>query len=205
GIDGYRLQSYPDWVSEYYTTGLVTTAVRIFRGLSIQAAVEYGLGDELSTEWMDYSENIRIKTTERTSTEVSWFGIRYEIPMSVFHRNFWRIDSLCFSLGKMYSKYYVRSDTWIKNDILFDENPMENFKLADISGPYAAFAARWRLDTVVTKGTDSWFGAYGIDLGVRYVKYSDSSPKHDNIMKPDSAFSSFQVFVIGFMKIKLLY
>ena len=205
GLTGYRMQSPPDWSADYYTTGLVTTAIRLYRGLSIQAAVEYGLGDKLSSEWMDYGENVRIKTNDRTSTEVSWLGVRYEIPMSAFHSTFWKINSIYLSLGKMYSKYYIRSDTWIKNDILDDERSLDNYKVADVSGPYAAFAARWRMGNDFIDETDPWFGKYGVDFGVRYVKYTDSSPKHDNIMKPDSAFSSFQLFIIGFLKIKLFY
>ena len=205
GLSGFQLQSRPEWAAKYYTTGLVTGAVRVYRGLGIQVGKEYGLGKEPSAEWLDYGENLRIKTNIGTSTEVSWFGVRYEIPMSTFHSDFMSIHSICASVGGMYTKYGVRSDIQEKDKIIEEDTTKQSYSIATVKGPYASLTARWRLDNEASKETGTWFGVYGIDFGVRYVRYSNSTMRRDTIIKPKSNFSCFQVFIIGFLKIKLLY
>ncbi len=205
GFRGLRMQSRPDWSSKYSTAGVATAAVRLYRGLFINAGKEYGRGDNSRNLGMDYGENIRLKTETGTIEEVSWVGARYDFPASIFKLSFMNVDLICASTGMMYTKFAVRTKMWAKDNVVEEASNFKKFRTATVSGPYVGLTARWRMKSDLTDDTDSWFGTYGLDIGVRYVRYTDSTVKHDNITSPKSNFNSYQLFIILFVKIKLLY
>ncbi len=206
GLSGLRLQSRPDWTAKYYGGGIISGAVRLYEGLSAEAGKEYGFGTrDPRADWVDYGEGVRLWTKDKTYNENSWLGLQYEIPLGLFSGDFFGINFICASLGMNYTKYGIRSDVLLKGDIREELDRKEKFRTATLSGPYAAIAARWRFDTVESEEKGSWFGAYGLDIGVRYTRYNKSSLRHDNVMEPKSNFNCFQLFMVGFLKIKLLY
>ncbi len=204
-FDGFSMQGRPEWCSKYYGAGMITVAYRLLFGLSVHGAIGFGLGDESVSDWIEYGEDFRIKADRRTYTELSWAGFRYEIPMKTLGMDYAHIDIVYCSLGMMYAKYSIKSRTWIDTGVLEKGSETKLYRTADVSGPYAELAARWRLDTDITKDTGSWLGALGVDLGVRYIHYTDSKVRFDNIMKPTSAFNCFEVFLVGSMKMSFFY
>lgn len=207
GMSGFRMQSRPDWAAKYYGAGLVTGAIRLYRGFSVLAGKDYGYGKEPRPSFLDYGKDVKLNTDEGTYLDGMWYGVRYEIPMSIFDKDIMGIDFIYASSGMTQTKFGIRSAYLVKEDEkLYEEGPKgKNFRTATVSAPYAALAARWRLDTEDSRETGSWFGAYGLDIGVRYIRFNESSIRHDNIMMPKSNFNWFQIFVIGFIKIKLFY
>jgi len=205
GVSGLRMQSRPDWTSKYYGTGIITGAYRIFHGLSIQAGMDYSYGEEPDPEWIDYGENTRLWTHKGTYGETIFYGLRYEIPTGGFDTDIISIPFLCVSLGMVKTEYGIRSKRLEVNRAVEEQENLTNYRTADVSGPYVSLGARWRFDTVDSQETQSWFGAYGLDIGVRYIRYNKSSMAYDNVMEPKSHFNSYQIYMIGFMKIKFLY
>ena len=204
-FDGFSMLGRPEWCSKYYGAGMITVAYRLLFGLSVHGAMGFGLGDELVSDWFDYGEDFKIKATRKTYTELSWAGLRYEIPMKTLGLDYAQIDIVYCSLGMMYTTYGIKSRAWEDSGVIEEGNETKLYRMAEVSGPYAELAARWRLDTDITMDTGSWLGALGVDLGVRYIHYTDSKVAFDNIKKPASAFSSFEVFLVGSMKMSFFY
>ena len=207
GISAHRMQSRPNWSSKYYSTGIGTCAFRLYRGLYIQGGAEYGFGNLLRPEWLDYSENVRLKTEKGTYEEVTWLGVRYIVPASTFNIDFMGIQFVQTSLGIMYSRFGIRSSTWEEGENVEEDERERRFETARVSGPFIALAGRWQFnfDNIEEQEIDSWRGAYGFDIGVRYVRYNSSSTRYGSIMAPKSNFKCFQVYIIGFLRIKFLY
>ncbi len=57
----------------------------------------------------------------------------------------------------------------------------------------------------ITKTADTWVGAYGVDLGVKYTRYNSHSLEYDNLSVPKSAFNTYQIFATVFVKWNLFY
>jgi len=204
-FEGFSMQGRPEWCSKYYGASMITGAYRLLFGLSVHGAMGFGLGGELASDWFDYGEDFKIIANRRTYTQLSWAGLRYEIPMKTLGLDYAKIDIVYCSLGMMYTKYGIKSRTWKDAGVIVDGNETKLYRTAEVSGPYAELAVRWRLDTDDTKDTGSWLGALGVDLGVRYIHYTDSKVPFDNIKKPASAFSCFEVFLVGSMKMSFFY
>jgi len=205
GGSGYRMQSRPDWGSKYCVAGFGTVAVRVFKGLSIQAGKEYGNGDNPRVDLVNYGENVILRANKRTTQQASWIGARYDVPASIFNSDFMGMDFICASAGMMFTKFGLKCNYQVVDGILNKLPNTEDFRIAKVSGPFVGLTARWRIDSDITRGTDAWFGAYGFDIGVRYTRYTDQTTKHDNITAPKSNFNCYQLFIVAFVKIKLLY
>ncbi|MFC1692404.1 hypothetical protein ACFL1R_02740 [Candidatus Latescibacterota bacterium] len=203
GLSGYQMQSRPEWAGHYYFAGVLSGAVRIFGGLSVQAGTEFGAGDNPSVKWIDYGDRMRLKLNKRTYKESLWYGVRYEIPMSLLPVSFYGADIIYASLGMMNAKYGIRSSLWEEDGTVINKDEMYRYHMAKVSGIYGALAARWRFDTDVSQETGAWYGSYGVDAGVKFIRYNDSETKYDTVMEPESGFGCFQIFIIGFMKIKI--
>ena len=214
GGSGSRLQSKPEWSSKLYTSAILTYACRILYGLSIHGGKNLGLGNKLDERWIEYGNHYQINTDKGTYRDVSWWGARYEIPMSIFNKDIYRIHSVYCSGGLTLDRYDIRSQHqryyktdygWESGEIPEEQSSESSFNTADLKGYYFALAARWRFDTPHTEEEDSWIGSYGLDFGIRYTKYYDCNTKYDNLIEAKSNFNYYQIFIVGFIKIKFLY
>ena len=97
----------------------------------------------------------------------------------------------------------MTTNEWTVNKVLETDNLWTKYHVADVSGPYGVIAVRWRLDAVYAKDAESWIGAHGFDIGLKYIRYTSCSTRFDTIEKTGSDFSFLQVFVIGFVKLSI--
>ncbi|MFC1490307.1 hypothetical protein ACFL6K_03765 [Candidatus Latescibacterota bacterium] len=209
------MQSNPDWTSSLYYSGSLNYAYRIIYGLSVHGGVSLGLGASPGNEWYEYGAHEMINSEKGTMIDSSWLGARYEIPISLFKKDFYKINSLYLSGGlsshdfrfnSKSQRYYKEEYGWRDGEIpQLSEDKRVYYRAAESKGYYIAAAARWRFDTKDTNENDSWLGSIGLDVGVRYNSYYDVETKYDNLMPAKSNFSNFQIFIVGFMKVKLLY
>ncbi|MFC1538370.1 hypothetical protein ACFL6H_03015 [Candidatus Latescibacterota bacterium] len=204
----------PEWSSEYYYTGSLNYAYRIIYGLSVQGGKNLGLGNRLENEWYEYGTNLQVDSAGGTFRESSWMGLRYEIPMSLLKKDYKKIHAVYVSGGISWDEFAFNSKSqkryetdygWQTGKSSIMEYNNGSYKTADLKGYYIAAAARWRFNTVDTDEEDSWLGSYGLDFGLRYIGYYNSDVKYDNIMPVKSNFGYYQIFVVGFLKIKFLY
>jgi len=202
---GLRMQSRPEWSSKYIYGGGVHVSLRLYRGLAVQAGRNYGKGDEPRPDLIDYGKGIKLWTHEKTFEEVEWYSIRYEIPAHYVRIDFMSIDFISVSAGISETKFGLYSSYRFTDEKAIKLDNTEKFRVATVDGKFVELAARWRFETEDSEETGSWFGAYGLGLGVRYTRYGDVSRRHDNIREPRDAFNSLEVFLNGFIKIKLLY
>ncbi len=209
-----RMQSEPDWSSNSYYSGSLNYAYRIIYGLSVQGGINLGMGDSPGDDWFEYGSHYLINSESGTYLESTWLGARYEIPMSLLKMDFHKINSVYLSGGMSWNELAFNSKTqkrydneygWKSGDIYNLEYNRGSYRAVDLKGYYISAAARWRFDTRDTDENDSWFGSYGFDLGFRYNTYYDSEGKYDNIKPAKSDFSNFQIFIVGFLKVKLFY
>lgn len=209
-----QMLSEPDWSSKSYYSGSLNYAYRIIYGFSLQGGNNLGFGAVPSEDWYNYGTYCQINSKSGTYRESSWLGARYEIPMSVIKKDFKGIDSILVSGGLSWDKFAFKSKTqkkyekefgWKSGEVPLLEYKKGSYDTADLEGYYISVAARWRFDTVDTVESDSWLGSYGIDLGVKYNSYNDSSTKYDNLEQAKSNMGYYQVFIVIFMKLKFLY
>jgi len=204
GLSGARFQSRPNWVDKYSFGGTITAAVRIYEGLSVQVGKDYTVGDEPRPSWIEYGKDRLLETKEGTVMEVSWGGLRYEIPARYVGMDFFGMSFVYALAGVRIAKYGIMSGRAFQGNGIVDLAGISNYRIAKITTPYAAVAGRWRFKTDMSEDAESWFGSYGLDVGVRYIRGGDVVRRHDNIMKPKSHFNSYELFIIAFMKIRFL-
>ncbi len=167
--------------------------------------MEYGKGENPRAESVNYGDDMRLNPKKGTVEDVKWYGIRYEIPMSVFNHDFMNIDLVCFSVGMMSKKLSIKSNMWEIDEELVTVSDAKTYEAASVNGPYIGVNARWRLDSAAAKEDDPWFGAYGLDVGARYVRFSEGTAKYNTYSAPKSNLNSYQIFIILFVKVRLLY
>ncbi|MFC1606416.1 hypothetical protein ACFL47_00475 [Candidatus Latescibacterota bacterium] len=213
GSAGYFFsQSYPVWSAREYKTGSINVSLRIFRNLSVQGGYEGSLEEDIDLEELTYSDELVLENVSSSNFGAPWLGLRYEIPATFLKTNDMKIHSFYGSIGYTWAKFSVSSSEWRLNDTLETDNltgtlETDNLKtrytIANVSGPYGIVAARWRFDSNFKRGAESWFGSYGLDVGVKYSRFSSSSTKHDKIEEPEPSFSAVQIFAAGFIKMSL--
>jgi len=205
GLSQAQLHSRPEWSGKNYQSGFFYGALRVFKGLSVQGGYGYGMGDEPRPDWIDYGVDVKLWTHQDTYREARWYGLRYEVPSALLKVDLLGMDFLCAAAGWNRTKYGIKSQFLMKDGEIEKLDNIDRFRTATVEGPYFSLSGRWRLDTDLTKDTGAWFGAYGLELGVRRLGYWKSSVRHDNILKPKTNFNCYEIFLIGFVKIKLLY
>ena len=204
GSIGYMsLENKPDWVPGSFRTGSVNIALRVFRGLAIQGGYKGCLPEDIGLESLDYGNEMIVKKIKDSYFGAPWIGLRYEVPASILEFNQIRIHSLYVSCGYSWTQFGVTSSEWLFKGVLETDQPVTKYHVAEMSGPYGIVAARWRFDSSFSKQAESWLGSFGVDAGLKYSLYTTALPKYDTIEKPDSSFSSIQVFITGFIKISL--
>ena len=207
GSVGYMsFNNKPEWVPGNFRTGSVNFAVRVFRGLAIQGGYEGSLSEKLGLESLDYGDEgdvLVLKNIEDSYFGSPWLGLRYEIPATILESNRLRIHSLYVSCGYSWTQFGVTTSEWSFKETLEADQPVTKYFVAEMSGSYGVAAARWRFDSRFSKQPESWFGSFGVDAGLKYSLYTTASPRYDTIEKPESSFSSIQVFITGFIKISL--
>ena len=203
GSIGYMsLGNKPDWVPGNFRTGSANVALRVFRGLAIQGGYQGSLYEKLSLESLDYGNEI-LKNIEDSYFGAPWVGLRYEIPSTILKSNQFRIHTIYVSCGYSWTQFGVTtSERSIDGEFETDQS-ITKYHVAEISGPYGIVAARWRFDSKFSKQAESWFDSFGVDAGLKYSLYTTASPRYNTIEKPESSFSSIQVFITGSIKISL--
>jgi len=209
-----RMRSRPDWSSKFYAAVVMNLSYRIIYGLSIHGGRNFAYGLAPRPEWINYGSNYQINTDKGTYGEANWLGARYDIPLNKLKNDFEGIHTIYIAGGMTMDEYGIRSEKqnyyviekgW-ESGSKFEAKSLERaYRTADLKGYYIALAARWRLDTEHTEEKDSWIGSYGLDIGVKYTRYTDCDTKFDNIMDARSNFNYYQIFIIGFLKFKFLY
>ncbi len=190
------------WNSKNYNLGLVTASIRIFQGLSIQGGMDYGKGKNSDADTLTYGD-YRLQLNKKTFISSYWAGLRYEIPMSMIGKDIMAIHSVYCAVGMTWADYGVQSSKWTYRDESVTNDNTEQFKVVRFTGPYIMAAARWRIDRQDAEAGGSWLGSYGVDLGVRYSRLGDHTIEHPNIPAPSDDYTSTQIFLTGFIKIKL--
>ena len=103
-------------------------------------------------------------------------------------------------------KFYYEEKAWEYGKAPDEiRDSLRHFKTADLKGYNFTLAARWRIDTESIKERDSWIGAYGLDIGLKYARYSKCTPEYENITEAKSNFNYYQIFIVGFVKIRFFY
>jgi len=214
GINGAGLQfgSRPGWSSKYALTGGIYMSYRILYGLTFLGGMSFGIGSPPGSDTINYGPHYQINTDKGGYSEGTWIGARYDLPLNLIHKQIYNIHTVYIAGGAIWNSYGIRSD---KQKYYPDgwesgtegEPRMENrwYRVADMSGYFVALAARWRFDTINTEVRGSWIGSYGLDIGVRYTRYSDCEPARDTIETAGSNFNNFQIFIAGSLKLRLLY
>jgi len=204
GLSFLKAYNKPDWSSSSYTVAHLDASLRFFKGLSIHTGIETSFDENPSDDMLFDSEDSELyKQIEETFYDTSFLGLRYDLPMSVLKKDYFLINSLYTSVGISWARYEIATTEWSTvQQTLVDENFTVS-RIANLSGPYAILAARWRLDDTESEESDSWLNVYGIDIGFKYTRYSDCSPKMAGIEKSDPGFSVFQIYIAGFLKINM--
>lgn len=208
-VRGYRFQSRADWSSKYSYAGGGNIAIRLFRGLAVQAGRDVGKGDEPRPDLIDYGDGYKLWTNEKSYQDVTWYGLRYEVPSHYLNITYAGIDFICIGTGMQRTKFGLYSSYKFSDQngekVLIDLEEKKKFRVATMTGPYVSLSGRWKFDTHESKGTGSWLGAFGLEFGGRYNFYTDSSLRYENVPDPRDSFNSYELFLIAFMKIELLY
>ena len=211
---GSRMRSRPDWSSKLFVKGGGYLSYRILYGLSIQGGKNFGIGNLPLSAWITTSQYDRIDPDKGGYSEGSWAGIRYDVPLSLLNQKIYDIHTIYIAGGTAWDTYGVRSSItrhysqpygWISGSTWEDMKTSRSFKVADLTGYYVALAARWRFNTLFTESKDSWIGSYGLDIGVRYTRYTDCDCARDDIEEARSNFNYYQIFVSGFLKYNILF
>ena len=205
GIGGGYSQEYkaPQWTSGNYGSAMITGAIRLFNGLAVQGGVGFGRGGKPYADSLSYGNDYILNPDKGTYNGSSWIGIRYELPMRVLKQNIASIHSVYVCAGVCQADYGIRSTSWIYNGNLIDNQSISSFRFSRLSGQFASLASRWRVDTGATENPGSWFGAYGLDIGVKYTRYQNGKPELPGLEKAIPGFNNLQIFAIGFLKFRL--
>ncbi len=200
GVSAFRMRARPEWTGKHYGSGFVACGLRLYKGLSIRAGREYGRGEEPDPDVIAFG-NLSLGTEEGTWTDVTFYGIRYDIPMQVLRQDFLGIDMVCVSAGLLNTRFGVTSEAMRTVDDDVEQESRRNHHLVTMDGRYGEIAARWFLKPPGVKKTDSVIGHYGFDIGFRYGVYPESDLLSDTLMKPASNFNFFQLYLMGFATI----
>jgi len=190
------------WNADRYNMGIITAAMRIFQGLSVQGGLDYGRGRNSEADTLTYGD-YRLKLNKKTFLNSYWAGVRYEVPMSMIGRDIMGIHSVYCAAGMAWADYGVKSSEGSYRGESFTNDNVEQFKVARLTGPYFMVAARWRIDRPDKETTNTLWGSYGVDFGVRYSKLGDHTLEYPNIPAPSGDYTSTQIFLAGFVKIRL--
>ena len=199
GVGYVTASQQPAWSAKKFRTGSIVGAYRIFRGMSVQGGYEGSLGEGINLKSF-YGRDMQLKKVNTSYYSSTWVGIRYETPADILKGYQFGSHSLYASLGYTWARFGVTTNEWTVNGVPETDNLWTKYQVADVSGPYGIIALRWRLDSDFTKNAKSWFGAYGFDGGLKYIRYTSCSTKYDTIEKSGSDFSFLHVFIIGFIK-----
>ncbi len=206
--------SAPEWSSDQYFSGMVGLTMNVLKWFSIQGAKELSYGTKLESEWIDYGPHYQLNTSLRPFMNSSWGGVRFDIPLDGMKLKHYSIHSLLCSFGMFRDefairsteqRYYRTSEGWKTGESPETINKSSQDTTANMSGYYVSLAARWRLDQILNRDPESFFGQYGIDTGIRYRSVATSSLSYQNLAAVPSGFSGVQVFVHFFTKIDLLF
>jgi hypothetical protein len=204
GVGFQSMNNQPRWVTDSQQMVVITASIRAYKGLSLQGGIDYSRGgkpDSDSLTWGDY----HLKINKGTFSSSKWAGIRYELPLSVVGRNYLGIYSIYGAAGMTWAEYGVQSTQWTNKGVAETDENERNFRVADLRGLYGVLAARWHIDTLGDNPEEdaALLGEYGVDLGVRFTRYNESTLRHSNIEKMPSNFSNYQIFLVGFLKFDL--
>jgi hypothetical protein len=208
------LASPTAWSSDQYYGGAVGLTMNILYWLSVQGARELSYGSSLDDEWIDYGPHHQLHASLRPYLDSAWGGIRFDLPASWLGADRFRIHSILCSAGLFREEYAIRSreHRYYRNPYGWkDGDPAELMTknrqdtAAEVSGYYVSIAARWRLDRILNRSEDVWFGQYGFDAGVRYKAARSSSVPWPNLEPVPSGFAGAQVFINFFTKIDLIF
>ncbi len=201
---GYSSENLPpQWASKNNRVCLLIGNIRLFKGLAVQGGVDWSNGGKPQADSITCG-GYRVKINKGTFSGAKWAGLRYEVPMSLLRRDIAGIHSVYGAAGYSWSEMGVQSTEWVYKGVTETTDRERGFRLADMNGPYAILAARWRIDSPETEGRRaSWLGAYGLDVGVRYNRYREMDGAYPNIPKASSNYGSYQVFMVGFLKFRM--
>ncbi|MCE5249964.1 hypothetical protein LLG96_07060 [bacterium] len=202
GIQYAQGKNVPQWSTKTYRMGTINTAARIFRGLALQGGFNASLGEDISFKSLAYDNDMILEKPVDSFYENFWAGLRYELPMEKIKPDFMKIKTVYGSIGISRARYSMTSTQWVRKGVRETDQPETKYHVADMSGPYAALGARWRLNTDITGDTGSWLSSYGVDAGVKYIRYTSCSPAHDAIMKPSPDESVIEMYIVLFLKIR---
>lgn len=191
--------SRPNWGSQSFYQVLFSGSVRVYRGFSLTGGFDYGLGEKpplKNATLGEYQVPIN-KKSPRTAVSA---GVRYEHPAWKQLKDLTGAYSIYGAAGMTWADYEISSTKWSSELEKNTELAKRTFAVADLSGPYAALALRWRIDNPDPALAGTWANAYGVDFGVRYTRYSEHTMKDPFFEKPSSSFSGSQIFLIGFIK-----
>ncbi|MBN1292324.1 MAG: hypothetical protein JXB48_10840 [Candidatus Latescibacteria bacterium] len=193
--------SKPEWSIDSYKMGILCGGIRFFKGLSVQGGIDASLGEKIDLKPVQYDDNMRLEKIKNSLYETSWVGLRYEVPVPVTS-DLYRINSFHTTVGYSWARYTLTSTEWVIGNEWEIDQPETKYLIARLGGPYVAICARWRFDTEESINTGSWFGSYGLDVGIKYSRYNTCNTRYDTIQEADPKFSVVQVFLIGFVKIR---
>ena len=209
-----QLSSSPDWCSDRYYSGSLIFSMNITDWLAVQGGKEIAYGSDIDRTWFDYGPHYQLNANTRPFRGGTLAGVRFDIPLTWFGRDYFHIHSLLWSAGLVWDGFELRGDEqlyyrtpygWESGETPETREGSYQNKIADVNGYYIGLAARWRFDRLFGSGSESMIGQYGMDAGVRYTGYSDSSLEYDTLMAAPSGFSGIQLFVTFFTKIDLLF
>lgn len=196
GAELLRESSPPEWAAESAYRGMGVLSMRVFRGLSVQAGMDFGGAGNPKADSISL-DGTMVTLNEKSFSNTSWAGIRYEIPLNRFRENPLRMHSVYGGAGMCWAKYGVSSN----EEDSEAGTVTTNYDVAELTGTYLLAGARWRIDDPEQAG--SWLGAYGVDIGAKYVRFDDTTLKYSGIAAPSGDFSSMQIFAVVFVKFSL--
>lgn len=201
---GYSAENLqPRWAPDNNRVCTLTGNIRLFKGLAVQGGVDWSNGDSPDNDSISCGGYL-VKINKGTFGNSRWAGLRYELPMKVLHQDIAGIHSIYAATGYTWSEMGVQSTEWVFKGVQYKVDNEHGFRLADMKGPYAVLAARWRIDNPeAERHTTTWLGAYGLDIGVKYNRYSEMDASYPNIAKASDKYHSYQIFMVGFLKFRM--
>ncbi len=203
GVGYLAEQSNPGWGADAFYQMIISGSYRIYRGLYLQGGFDYSRGIENPEVKSITLGDYQVPLNERSIRNSSSAGIKYEVPAFGFLKRMAGLYSVYGATGMMWADYHVASTTWSSPTEFNRDKVQRAFRTVDLSGPYFTLAGRWRIDNTNPEQENSWIGAYGIDFGARYTRYSDKSLKYSSLGELSSGFSGTQIFLMGFVKFEL--
>jgi len=202
GGGGSSMRNRPGWAGKRYGSLFGTAAYRLIAGLAVQGGQEFGFGRNPGSEIIPYDSVGTLKIKKSLRSESAWYGLRYEFIVPARIRT-WYLSGVWVAGGIVKTDYTVDISTYYYTGDPPPTIPSGQITIAKTDGTYAALGARWRFTTDETSADDAWMGSYGLDAGVRYISYGDCRVSRSAVELPTSTFHAIEVFVVGFMKVRL--